>query len=326
MRVPYLILSVVLLSSSWLTAADLRQIGMVNIPGPPGFADLGFADGMLVMTHPAAAAIDIFDPVRRRVIAQIVGLQSPRGLAVDDAGGRVYVADHGSNSVIVISTDGWKVVDTIKLAGSPSRILLDGNGNLYWSDDAAGSISLLDLKTKQDVAKLQTGGTPRELVFDSARHVLFATLQDVHQVIALDPQLKVVSRFNLNASQPTGMVYDPQQHELYVAVRHAVLAINADNGSEMARVPAPAGVDMLWLDSSSQVLYAASEGSLILIQAKGTLRAVDEIATQVKGHTVAYDTDKQMVLVPGGREGKSKLVLLRPMTPTPQAGAAQAAQ
>ena len=56
---------------------------------------------------------------------------------------------------------------------------------------------------------------------------------------------KVINRFTLNASQPTGLVYDPQYHELYVAVRYAVLAISADTGAEIDRVAAPAGVDQL---------------------------------------------------------------------------------
>ncbi len=55
-------------------------------------------------------------------------------------------------------------------------------------------------------------------------------------MIAVDPELKIVGRFNLNASQPTGLIYDPQYHELYVAVRFAVLAISADSGTEIDRV------------------------------------------------------------------------------------------
>ena len=32
----------------------------------------------------------------------------------------------------------------------------------------------------------------------------------------------------------------------------------------------------------------------------------------MKGHTVAYDAAKKLVLLPGGREGKSKVLILRP--------------
>ncbi len=325
MRFPCLILSLLLFCGSVL-ASDLRQVGMVNVPGAPGFVDLAFCNGMLLMTHPGASALDVYDPAKRRVLAQVTGLQSPRGIAVDQPAGRVYVANHDSKSIAVISTDGWKVVDSIGLPGNPDALLLDGSGKLFWTDADAGTISLLDLHTKQDVAQTDVAGTPRDLAYDSARKVVFLTLQDVHQVIAVDLNAKVINRFTLNASQPTGLVYDPQYHELYVAVRYAVLAVSADTGAEIDRVAAPAGVDQLWLDPQAQTLYAASEGSLLTINAKGKLSVADEITPQVKGHAVAYDAERNMVLLPGGREGKSRLLIFRALSPRAQPGAADPAE
>jgi DNA-binding beta-propeller fold protein YncE len=175
---------------------------------------------------------------------------------------------------------------------------------------------VVDVKTKQNVVTVDIAGTPRTLALSADGNLIFVTVQDLHQVMALDPQLKIVKRFNLSASQPTGLVYDPQYNELYVAVRYAVLAISADTGAEVGRVPAPSGVDALWLDPESHTLYAASDGSLLMMQAKGRLVASEEIPTDVKGHTVAYDAAKRLVLLPGGREGKSKILILRPMNST----------
>lgn len=325
MRFPRLILSISLLCGS-MFASDLRQVGMVNVPGAPGFVDLAFCNGMLLMTHPGASALDVYDPVKRRVLAQVTGLQSPRGIAVDQQAGRVYVANHDSKSIAVISTDGWKVVDSIGIPGNPDALLLDGWGKLFWTDADAGTISLLDLHTKQDVVQTDVAGTPRDLAYDSSRKVVFITLQDVHQVIAVDQNAKVINRFTLNASQPTGLAYDPQYHELYVAVRYAVLAVSAETGAEIDRVAAPAGVDQLWLDSQAHTLYAASEGALVTINAKGKLSVADEIIPQIKGHAVAYDAERNMVLLPGGREGKSKLLIFRPASPQAQPGAADPAE
>jgi YVTN family beta-propeller protein len=326
MRPGRFFISIAILGCCLLGASDLRQIGMVNIPGSPGFGDSAFANGMLLLTHPGASAVDVFDPTKRRVIAQISGLQSPRSIAVDEQGGKVYVADHGSNSIAVISTNGWKVIDSIALPGSPDAVLLDASNNLYWADAVAGTVSLLDLHTKQDVAQVDVQGTPRSLAFDNERKLLFVSEQDQHQIAVLDAQLKIVKRLTLNGSQPTSLVYDPQSHELYVTVRSAVLAISPDTGAEIDRVAAPAGVDTLWLDSDSRTLYAASEGSLLVMSAKGRLSAIDNIPMQVKGHTVAYDPAKRLVFVPGGREGKSKLLILRPMNPNAQPGALEDTQ
>jgi len=313
------LIAATLLSSWFVSASDLRQIGIVNLPGSPGFGEVAFANGMLLLTQPGASAVDVFDPVRRRAIAQITGLQSPRSIAVDTQAGRVYIADHDGNSIAIVGIDGWKVIDSIPLPGSPNALLLDG-GRLYWSDAHAGTLSQLDLRTKQDVAKVELGGTPRGLALGDGG-MIFVSVQDQHQIVALNPQLQVAKRFTLNASQPTGLVYDPQYRELYVSVRGAVLTINPDTGAEVSRVTAPEGVDALWLDEDSHTLYAASEGSLLMMSAKGSLTAIDSLLTQVKGHIVAYDSAKRLVLLPGGRDGKSRLLILRPMSPNGQAGA-----
>jgi YVTN family beta-propeller protein len=314
----------VLLLSAPLFAAtpDLQQIGIVSVPGGPGFGELAFANGMLLISHPGASTVDVFNPVRRRVVATVAGLQSPRAIAVDEQGGKVYVADHGSNSIAIVSTDNWKVIDSISLPGAPDDLLLAGTGNLYWADADRGTVSLLDIRTKQNTATVEIGGTPRSLVLDPDRNVIFATVQDVHQIVALDPQLKIVSRFKLNASQPTGMVYDGRYRELYVSVRSAVLAISADTGVETDRVPAAAGVDALWLDPESRTLYAAGNGSLQTIRADGKLVADGEMMTEVKGHTVAYDAAKRLLLLPGGREGKSKVLIFRTPDPARQTDSA----
>ena len=201
------------------------------------------------------------------------------------------------------------------MQGSPDELLLADGGKIYWTDPEAGTISLLDLSTKQNIGTVQVGGAPRYLASDPDREVVFATVQDRHDIVAINPQLKIVDRFNLNASQPTGLVYDPRFRELYVATRFAVVAINDENGSEINRVPAAAGVDRLWLDPESRTVYAAGGGSLLMMHANGHLSAAEEIDTDVKGHTVAYDAERKLVLVPGGRESKSKVVILKPTTP-----------
>jgi len=316
MRVPRILVSLVLVCAWLASASDLRQIGMINLPGAPGFGGVAFANGMLLLTHPGASTLDVFDPGRRRMVAQVTGLQSPRAIAVDEKAGRVYVADHGSNSIAVVATDGWKVVDSIALPGSPDNLVLGADGKLFWTDADEETLSLLDLHTKQDAAQVALGGRPRDLALDAQRNLVFVTLQDVHQIVAADPELKITNRYTLNASEPTGLIYDPQYRELYVSVRYAVLAISADTGAEVDRVAAPAGVDSLWLDADSRTLYAASEGSLLVMQAKGRLSKVDELGTAgIKGHTVAYDPEKRMLLVPGGSEGKSKMLILRPIAP-----------
>jgi hypothetical protein len=127
--------------------------------------------------------------------------------------------------------------------------------------------------------------------------------------------LQIVSRFKLNASQPTDIVYDARTRRLYIAARKAVLAINDQDGSETNRVEAPMGVDGLWLNPEARTLYAASPGELTVIKAdNGQFAVADRIPSDIKGHNVAFDPQSNMVFLSGGREGRSAMLLLRPMS------------
>src|SRR6516225_1148013 len=168
----------------------LRQLGMVDIPGSPGFDQMAIANGKLLLVHTAASSLDIVDPARRRVVAQVVNLQSPRGIAVDQQNRKIYVAQADNNSIAVISFDGWQVTNIIPVSQRPTSLLLDDNGNrLYWASASNNSLSVLDVNTRENIGTVVLGGRPCDMTWNADRQVAFVTLQDARQVVAVDPKL-----------------------------------------------------------------------------------------------------------------------------------------
>ncbi len=311
-------LLLVLLSSPALWGAQLRQLAMIDIGGEPGFEQAVFANGMLVLAHESSDRLDIFDPARRRIVAQVPGMSSPHGLVVDARQQKVYVANSQARNIAVVSARNWKLERTIALPLAPFALALSPDGGILfaanWQDQ---SVSAVDLAAPAKVTSVEVGGSPQALLFDNVRHQLLATLQDTAELVVLDPAaLKVIDRRKLSASQPTGMVADASGQRLFVAVRHAVLELDAGTGKEITRAAAPAGADSLWLDAASGVLYVASaSGSVNLYNTQGALTALEEIHSQVRGHSLAYDPARKLVFLAGGREGRSKLLILKNVAP-----------
>jgi YVTN family beta-propeller protein len=302
----------ILCCSSALTA-QLRQVAIVDIPGRPGFDEVAFAGGKLVMTHAGANAVDIFDPVRRRLYARVNNMSQPRGIAVDEQGGRVFIANAGNNTITVLSTQDWQVKSNFKLTSSPDELLfVPENHMLYVSNWHDGSVSMVD--PQEGKARTDTvGGRPEGMVFDPQTRHLLVSLQDQAIVAVLTPDLKPVTQFHLRGSQPTSLVLDAKGRRLFCSVRYAVLALDADSGAEVGRVATGAGADKLWFDESSRTVYAASGGGTVTTIGLDGSRYVaqQELTTEVRGHTLAFDAEHKVVYVPGGREGRSKLVILK---------------
>ena len=311
-KVKYALFVMLMLACATLSATTVRQVGMIDIPGNPGFDDLAFAKGMLVMTHAGAGTVDIFDPAKRRLIAHITNMAQPRAIAVSEATGKIYIGNTGNNTIVILSTGGWKVEDVVPISGSPDSLLLTPGGKtLLVLHGAAESVGAIDLAQKREVKTVKLDGRPEYMASDPGRELTYVTVQDSKSVVALDPQLRIVKRYALLASQPTGIAYDSKLDRIYVSVRYAVLALNADTGKEVARVAAPAGVDQLWFDEPSKTLFAASGRAILVMRADGRLVASDEVPTDVRGHTLAFDAERNLIYMPGGREGRSKLLILR---------------
>lgn len=290
---------------------------MVDLPGRPGFSDIAFANNELVVSQTNANSIDIFDPQNRRLVAQVTNIAQPRGIAVDARNNRFYVAT--ANSVIaVISSQDWQVKDTFAVQGSPDVLALSPDGlRLYVGDKENSTVSAVDTSLRRTIGTVQLDGRP-ECIATGDGHMTWVSVQDSATVVGIDPELKIAAQYKLNASQPAGLVYDANLHRIYVAVRSAVIALDADHGNEVARVPAAPGVEDLTLDSAGHTLFAAGGGAILSMNTAGGLKEVDDLLADVKGHNIVFDPGRKLLFLPGGREGRSKMLIVKDLS---QAGA-----
>ncbi|MCI0351486.1 MAG: YncE family protein [Acidobacteriales bacterium] len=314
LRLKFALSLAVLLLLTGASAAQLKQIAVIEIPGRPGFDALAFSGRYLLMAHTSIGTVEVFDTTRRRVVKQISGLSSPRGLAVDNNAGLLYIANAGNNSIAVASTKDWQIQQTFQLSMEPSKLLLvPDQKNLYVAARRAPTLALVDLNSGSEASSIQLGGRPRQMAYDPGQKVVFVSVQDTAEVVAITSAGQVARRLKLAASQPTGLAFDPAARRLYVAVRSAVLVLDPVSGAELARVPSAQGTDTLWYDDSTRnVFAAAADGSVNMIHTNGgNYFSEHELRTDVRGSTLAYDPARNFVYVPGGREGRSKLVILR---------------
>ncbi len=293
--------------------AHLGTVAMIDLPGRPGFDSVAIANGLVVTSHTGANTVDIFDPQKRRLVAQISNIAMPRGIAVDAKNNRFFVAT--ANSVIsVVSSQDWQVKDTFNVEGSPDVLALSADGlRLYVGDKTASTVLAVDTGLRKTIAKAQLSGRPESMASDGTS--LYVSVQDAASIAVLDAQLNVSKQFKLQASQPAALALDAANKRIYVAVRAAVLAVNAEDGTEVARVPAARGVSSLYFDAPSKLLFAAGGGSVLLLDTRAGLTSVDELLADVKGHAFVYDPTRKMIFMPGGREGRSKMLIVRDLTP-----------
>ncbi len=317
-KVLYLLAPLVVVLLTLPAPAQLRQIAIIDIPGRPGFESIAMANGMLVMTHSAADKVDVFNPQRRRVVAQVTGLKSPRGIVADDPSGKVYVADAGNNSIAVISSADWKLIGSIPLQFTPEHLLLVHDAHrLYVASAWGNDLGVIATDRGAVAGNIEFDGRPDKMIYDPARNLVLVSIQDHDEVDGVDVSNRLASRFHLQGSQPAGLALDNADRRLFVAVRYAVLVLDADTGKEIGRVPVGAGVDTLGYDAGTHTLYAATAGGVInvITYDHGRWASQLELQTDVRGHTLLVDPERNLIFMPGGREGRSKVAILKRVQP-----------
>ena len=305
--------------------AKLRQVAIVDLPGEPGFNQVAIANGQIVITRPATNTIEVFSPVKRRVIARVSQISNPRGIAADDESRRVYVALAGSSHIAVINSQNWQVEKLVRLAHRPDKLLwVPQTKTLFATSLLDRCVSVVDPERGAEIATIELNALPADMLYAPDRRALLVSLEDTAEVAVIDRSRQITERFKLAATSPTGLALDSAGGRLYVAVRFAVVVLDPASGSELARIPAPGGVDALVLDPGGNFLYAAAgDGSVLAIDLARNV--VDhELPTDVKGYCMAYEPAHKMLFMPGGREGKSKMMILSPVIP--EAATAQTAQ
>src|SRR5262249_41044941 len=152
-----------------------------------------------------------------------------------------------------------------------------------WHDNSITAMHVVGHR----VRTVALNSRPEDMAWDADSRLLYVSLEDSNQVLALGPDLKTAKSFRLNASLPTGMAFDPRSRRLFVAVRYAVLVLDADDGREVGRIPAAAGSDKLWFDDAGGTLYAAAHGGVVTVirQQGSRYVAEQELETKVRGHS-----------------------------------------
>src|SRR5258708_11302527 len=168
-RFPILILFL-LISLVYCHAAKLRQVAMIDLPGNPGFSHIALANGQIVITRPETNTIEVFSPVKRRVVARISQVDNPRGIAVDDEGGRIYVALAGSNRIAVINSKNWQAERLIPVRHAPEKLLwVRATKALYVTSIRDRALSVVDQRVATGTAVIALNALTQAMLFDSSQ-------------------------------------------------------------------------------------------------------------------------------------------------------------
>ena len=200
------------------------------------------------------------------------GLTTPRGIALDVAGGRMYWADYGTDKIQRADLNGNNVEDLVTTGLiDPSGIALDvSGGKMYWTDGGTDKIQRADLDGSNVEDLITTGlAIPTGIALDVSGGKMYWSGWNTHKIQRADLDGDNVEDLVTGLNNPYGVALDVSGGKLYWADRDTRKIqradLDGDNVEDLVTgLNNPAGIaldvsagKMYWTDVSADKIQRA---------------------------------------------------------------------
>jgi DNA-binding beta-propeller fold protein YncE len=307
----------------------LVLVADVALPGRAvrfDYQDLDAARGHLIIAHMNDASVVVVNTADGSVAKVLAGIPTPRGVAVADDVGRIFVTS-SPNRLVIIDSSSLSEVARVETGRSPDGVAWDPVHQVVGvSDQGDGAVSLIRAAGNGERTQVALGVQTGNIVFDPSRAVFWisvVTPAPPEQLIAVDPRTAAITaRVALpGCSGAHGLRLHPDGKTALVACEENAKVVRAalDGSIELASAPCGSDPDVMSIDPGLGWLYVAAEsGDLTVFDLEQPgLVSIDREHPGDHSHSVAVDPSTHKVFFPlvAGAKGTPSLRIMRPAGP-----------
>ncbi|MBU7585635.1 MAG: peptidoglycan-binding protein [Nostoc sp. TH1S01] len=191
---------------------------VVQVGSVPKFVATSNDERLVLVSNWCSWDLSVVDTIKNKEIKRIPLGPYPRGIAIDEAANKAYVAVMGSYDIAKVDLNNFSVQWLKNIGNAPRHLNIDPNGKyLYTSLNGEGKIAKIKLPQGKLIDKVSTGNAPRSMVLSDDGQRLYVVNYGDNTISKIRTNdLKVIQTVNVGAN-PIGITYDPQTREVWVA-------------------------------------------------------------------------------------------------------------
>ncbi|MGA1999012.1 MAG: YncE family protein [Terriglobales bacterium] len=312
-----------LISRIWLLA--LCGVALLALAAPPApqykvvkHIALGGDGGWDYLTVDSAARrvyvsrgtrMMVVDADSGTLAAEITDTPGVHGIALAPELNKGFISAGRANNVVVVDLKTLKATGTVAAGENPDAILYEpGTKRVFAFNGRSKNVTVIDAASLKVLATIPVSGKPEFAAYDGHKHV-FVNIEDKGTVAVIDAKaMKVTSEWPLAPCEaPTGLAIDRKKGRLFAGCsgNKVMAVVDAKNGKLLASVPIGAGCDGTEFDPAAGLAFAANgrDGTVTVVgeTAPGKFEAVETVATQVSGRTIALDEKTHQLFIPAAK-------------------------
>jgi YVTN family beta-propeller protein len=184
------------------------------------------------VTNGGSGTVSVYDVVNVRVDREIPVGQNPVAVAANPVRNEIYVVNSGTaftqGSIAVINTENNSVAGTISAQKLPVAIAVSPDGNeAYVVNSGSNTISVLDLKSHREVARIGVGESPADARVSQDANTLVVANRGGNSVSIVDTKTRKIRSVLGGCPGASDVVILPDSSKAFAACSggHQVLVI-----------------------------------------------------------------------------------------------------
>jgi DNA-binding beta-propeller fold protein YncE len=269
-----LFLTETLLLGQLAWAATLKQVSVIDLPGPPGkrfdYLTIDHQHRYLLSAHLAAGLLYVIDLNTNKLVEAIPDVPGVEGVEYAPDLNKVYTSDWWENKIGVIDLAQMKVVNKLPTEAKP-----DGSAyaqpfhKIYVSDERGKAEAIVDAQTDKIVKTLHFESETGMPQYDSVARKVYLNLQDQNLFLIIDPATdEIIGRYPVGRCQGNhGMALDVEHRRAFLVCEGTDLmtAFDLDKNRPIAFVSIPSGGDVIKFDPELKRIYVACYSGAISV-------------------------------------------------------------
>jgi serine/threonine-protein kinase len=287
---------------------SLSRVDFISIPAgaTAGFdhADVYGGGRRLYVAHTGADRVDVLDCAQRTYLRALHNLPGVAGVLIDEEHDLLFTSDRGAARVSVFRCSDEHLLGRVGVGPHPNGLAYDRRRRHLYAFNLGEPLgrnctaSVVDPLQMSVVAQLSLPGRPRWAVFDEAGDRVFVNIQQPAQIVVIDCGRAEVERaFEVPCAGPHGLWLHAGR--LFCAADGgALVVLDRDDGSVIARLPLPGVPDVVMLDGAiSRAYVAVGDPGVVCSFDTDRLELLETVETERGAHTAAWDTTDRCLYV-----------------------------
>ena len=189
------------------------------------YSKIKFLTFFAIICSIGLAPINDASAAENTVTATITVGDRPYGIEFDSANNRMYVANLNDDTVSVIDTSDYSVIDANGVAAGTAIAVGDGprdiefdsaNNRMYVANFNDDTVSVIDISDNTVTATITVGDRPYGIAFDSANNRMYVVNSNDDPVSVIDISDNTVTATITVGNGPRAIAFDSANNRMYV--------------------------------------------------------------------------------------------------------------